>query len=79
MNDRLLTTVELTVGLPTREELARIVDAWFDAQPLSTAYAVFEGDDQGVGEMTPEEQRRIQETAVRYWWLNAARKRAAKP
>jgi hypothetical protein len=79
--NRLLTRVELSVGLPTVEEITRIVDAFFDANPLSTAYGVFQGDDQrgDLPELTLREQRLFQETAVGYWWLNAARKRAERP
>jgi hypothetical protein len=78
-DDRLLTKIEITVGLPTPEEIGRIIDAFFAANPLSTAYGVIEGDDQGIGEMSPDDVRRFQETAVRYWWLAAARKRMDRP
>jgi len=74
--------VELTVGLPTVEELQRVVDEYFDAQPLQTAYAVFEGDAPEPGELRDlddYEQKRTMNTAVRYMWLGAARKRASKP
>jgi hypothetical protein len=73
------TTITVEVGVPTIEELTRIIEAWFDAGPLQNAYGVFEGDDQGIEDLPPEEQRLIQESALRYWWLAAARKRASKP
>jgi len=76
--------ITLEVDVPDQAELARIVDAWFDAQPLSTAYAVFEGDEEGSRRDDPkdldtEEQRRVISTATRYLWLAAARKRAERP
>ena len=72
--------VELTVGLPTVEELQRVVDEYFDAQPLQTAYAVFEGDGPENGDdLKPSEQLRAMSTAIRYMWLSAARKRVEKP
>lgn len=70
---------KITIGIPTVEEITRIIDLWFDLGPLENAYGVFEGDDQGIEDLPPEQQRLIQATAIRYWWLNAARKRAAKP
>jgi hypothetical protein len=72
-------TITVELGTPSVEEITRIIDAWFDTQPLSTAYEVFEGDDGGIGELPVREQRLMQDTAMRYWWLSAARKRAAKP
>jgi hypothetical protein len=74
-----LIPVLIEVRMPTPEEIGRVIDAWFDAQPLSVSYGVFAGDDQGVGEMDPKEQLRVQQTALRYWWLQAARKRVARP
>jgi hypothetical protein len=72
--------VELTVGLPTIEELQRVVDEYFDAQPLQTAYAVFEGDGPSNNkDLSEYEQTRTMHTAVRYMWLSAARKRVEKP
>jgi hypothetical protein len=72
--------VELTVGLPTVEELQRVVDEYFDAQPLQTAYAVFEGDGPSDNkDLSEYEQGRAMYTAVRYMWLSAARKRVEKP
>jgi hypothetical protein len=72
--------VELIVGLPTVEELQRVVDEYFDAQPLSTAYAVFEGDGPRDGkDLSEYEQGRAMHAAVRYMWLSAARKRVEKP
>jgi hypothetical protein len=72
-------TITVELGLPTPEEITRIIEAWFDSGPLENAYGVFEGDDLGIEDLPPAEQRLMQETAIRYWWLNAARKRAAKP
>jgi len=72
--------ITLEVDVPDQTELARIVDAWFDAQPLSTAYAVFEGDGPDDGtDLSTEEQRRVISTATRYLWLAAARKRVERP
>jgi len=82
--DRLLTRVELSVGLPTVDEITRIVDAFFDANPLSTAYEVIHGDeplfiDGELFQLTPHQERRYQEIAVGIWWLAAARKRLDRP
>ena len=75
--DRILTRVELSVGLPTPEELQRIVDAFLDANPISTAYGVITGD---VGvELPVENQDRILQWAAGILWLRAARKRLDKP
>jgi hypothetical protein len=71
------TTIE--VGLPTVEEVTRIIEAWFDVQPITTAYEVLAGDDLGIGEISPDDQRRVQGMAMRYWWLAAARKRLERP
>jgi hypothetical protein len=79
-----VSTVLIEVGLPTAEELERIVDAWFDAQPLESAYACFAGDQEASDEinkyddLNTEEQDHAILTATRYLWLRAARKRAAK-
>jgi hypothetical protein len=72
--------ITIEVGVPDQSELTRIVNAWFDAAPLETAYAVFEGDGPQDGhDLSTEEQRRIISTATRYLWLAAARKRVARP
>lgn len=79
------TPVDVTVSLPTVEEISRIIDEFFAAQPLEIAYAVIQGDDEGnieTGEYTEksaDEQERVKNVAMRYWWLSAARKRLAKP
>jgi hypothetical protein len=75
----IVTTVQIEVGVPDLGEIERIVDAWFDAAPLSTSYAVFEGDGPQDGhDLSTGEQRRVMMTAVRYLWLAAARKRVQR-
>jgi hypothetical protein len=75
-----MTTVYVDLGVPDVEEITRIVDAWFDAAPLSTSYSVFAGDGENDGsDLSIVEQRRVVSTAVRYLWLAAARKRVARP
>ena len=60
-----MTTVSIEVGVPDQAELSRIVDAWFDAAPIQTAYAVFEGDGaQDDHDLSEEEQHRVMSTAV---------------
>ena len=74
------TVITIELALPTPPELERIVTEWFDAAPMSTVYAVFEGDGPSDGEdLSPAEQERVFGTAVRYMWLRAARKRLEKP
>lgn len=79
-----MTTVTLEVGMPDVDEIQRIIDAWFDAQPITAAYGAIAGDDEAsaetghYGELAPEEQRRVQMTACRYFWLSAVRKRLTR-
>jgi len=66
--------------IPHPGEIARIIDAYFDAAPIQVAYAVFEGDGPADSEDLDElEQERTIVTAIRYLWLKAARKRLEKP
>ena len=75
-----MTTVSVEVGMPDATEIERVVTAWFDAAPLSSTYAVFEGDGSDDGDDLPtKEQNRVIMSATRYLWLRAARARAAKP
>jgi hypothetical protein len=77
-----MSTVTVEVGMPHPGELERIVNEWFDAQPLEITYAVFEGDAPEPGEprdLDEAEQKRVIATACRYLWLKAARKRADRP
>jgi hypothetical protein len=80
--------VEMTVTMPNVEEITRIIDAWFAAQPLEIAYAAFAGHTEGAIECDepydlPEfERERIMTTfqkGLGLLWLGAARKRAEKP
>jgi hypothetical protein len=76
-----MTTVTTEVSMPNVEEIQRVIDEWFDAQPLSTAYAAIQGDDEAnaatgdYSELDEHEQRRVMMTAFRYMWLSAVRKR----
>lgn len=74
----------MTIGMPDAEELQRVVDEWFAAQPITTAYAAIQGDDEAnaltgdYSELDAQEQQRVKATALRYMWLSAVRKRLAR-
>jgi hypothetical protein len=83
------TVVTIEVGIPNLEEITRIINAWFDAAPIETAYACFQGDQEGADELDdPDnmedkvERERIMATTERgigILWVEAARKRTEKP
>lgn len=74
------------MGAPEVTELQRLVDLWFDSRPMSTAYAVIEGDEEGRIETgsfeelyaLDTEQEQVKNSAVRLMWLSAVRKRLAR-
>lgn len=83
------TVITVEVGMPTLEELTRIINLWFDAAPLENAYACFQGDQAGADERgdTDNQEDRIErerimattERGIGILWLDAARKRADRP